>query len=95
MVKAVAGGGGRGMRPATSVAELEQAFERCASEAKAAFGDGALYVEQFLPHARHIEVQIVGDGESAACSGSGRRWSRSRPPTPCRRICAPSCSPPR
>jgi acetyl/propionyl-CoA carboxylase alpha subunit len=66
MVKAVAGGGGRGMRPATSPAELDQAFERCASEAKAAFGDGALYVEQFLPKARHIEVQIVGDGTSVS-----------------------------
>jgi acetyl/propionyl-CoA carboxylase alpha subunit/acetyl-CoA carboxylase carboxyltransferase component len=62
MVKAVAGGGGRGMRPARSLAELEQAYERCASEALAAFGDGALYVEQFIARARHIEVQIVGDG---------------------------------
>jgi acetyl/propionyl-CoA carboxylase alpha subunit/acetyl-CoA carboxylase carboxyltransferase component len=62
MVKAVAGGGGRGMRPAQSLAELDAAFQRCASEAKAAFGDGALYVEQFLPRARHIEVQIAGDG---------------------------------
>ncbi|MDF2901989.1 MAG: biotin carboxylase, partial [Phenylobacterium sp.] len=63
MVKAVAGGGGRGMRPAASPAELTEAFERCASEAQAAFGDGSLYVEQFLPHARHVEVQIVGDGQ--------------------------------
>ena len=62
MVKAVAGGGGRGMRPAASPEELEAAFKRCASEAKAAFGDGALYVEQFLPRARHVEVQIAGDG---------------------------------
>jgi acetyl/propionyl-CoA carboxylase alpha subunit/acetyl-CoA carboxylase carboxyltransferase component len=62
MVKAVAGGGGRGMRPVQSAAELDAAFQRCASEAKAAFGDGALYVEQFLPRARHIEVQIAGDG---------------------------------
>jgi acetyl/propionyl-CoA carboxylase alpha subunit/acetyl-CoA carboxylase carboxyltransferase component len=66
MVKAVAGGGGRGMRPATSMAELDEVFERCASEAKAAFGEGALYVEQFLPLARHVEVQIVGDGESTS-----------------------------
>ena len=64
MVKALAGGGGRGMRPATTLEELEQAFERCASEAKAAFGIGDLYVERFLPRARHIEVQIVGDGVS-------------------------------
>ncbi|MBW8812146.1 MAG: carbamoyl-phosphate synthase large subunit [Caulobacterales bacterium] len=62
MVKAVAGGGGRGMRPVTTLDELEPAFERCASEAKAAFGNGELYVERFLPHARHIEVQVVGDG---------------------------------
>ncbi|MDO8802649.1 carboxyl transferase domain-containing protein [Phenylobacterium sp.] len=66
MVKAVCGGGGRGMRPARSVEELEQAFERCASEALAAFGDGALYVEQFLARARHIEVQILGDGVSVS-----------------------------
>ncbi len=62
MVKALAGGGGRGMRPARSADALEAAFERCASEALAAFGDGALYVEQFLPRARHVEVQIAGDG---------------------------------
>ncbi|MFC3078483.1 carboxyl transferase domain-containing protein [Phenylobacterium terrae] len=62
MVKAVAGGGGRGMRPAASIEELEQVFDRCRSEAEAAFGDGAVYVEQFLPKARHVEVQIVGDG---------------------------------
>jgi acetyl/propionyl-CoA carboxylase alpha subunit/acetyl-CoA carboxylase carboxyltransferase component len=62
MVKAVGGGGGRGMRPVTDAAELAATFERCASEAKAAFGNGDLYVERFLPHARHIEVQIVGDG---------------------------------
>ena len=64
MVKAVAGGGGRGMRPVTEASELEQAFERCASEAKAAFGNGDLYVERFLARARHLEVQIVGDGDS-------------------------------
>ena len=63
MVKAVAGGGGRGMRPVRSPDELTEAFERCASEAQAAFGDGALYVEEFLPRARHVEVQIVGDGQ--------------------------------
>ena len=66
MVKAVAGGGGRGMRPVMEAAELAAAFERCASEAKAAFGNGDLYVEQFLPRARHIEVQIVGDGASVS-----------------------------
>ena len=71
MVKAVSGGGGRGMRPVQAVEDLEQAFERCASEALAAFGDGALYVEQFLPQARHIEVQILGDGV-----GVSHLWDR-------------------
>ncbi|HEY8573029.1 carboxyl transferase domain-containing protein [Phenylobacterium sp.] len=66
MVKAVAGGGGRGMRPVTSPDELEAAWKRCASEAKAAFGNDALYVERFLPRARHIEVQVVGDGASVS-----------------------------
>ncbi len=62
MLKAVAGGGGRGMRPVRSRFELADAYARCASEAQAAFGDAALYAEEFLPHARHIEVQIAGDG---------------------------------
>lgn len=62
MIKAIAGGGGRGMRPVHAVDELDAAFERCASEAEAAFGNGALYVERYLPQARHIEVQIIGDG---------------------------------
>jgi len=65
MVKAVAGGGGRGMRPAMTADELAEAFARCASEAKAAFGDERLYVERFLPHARHVEVQVAGDGAEA------------------------------
>ena len=65
MIKALAGGGGRGMRPARSLAELEAAFARCASEAAAVFGDGALFVEALLPRVRHVEVQIVGDGSGA------------------------------
>ena len=62
MIKAVAGGGGRGMRPVHHRDQLEEAFERCRSEAEAAFGNGELYVEQLIPRARHIEVQIIGDG---------------------------------
>ncbi len=62
MVKALAGGGGRGMRPALSAQELPAAFERCSSEARQAFGNGDLYVEKFYPRARHVEVQIIGDG---------------------------------
>ncbi len=67
MLKAVAGGGGRGMRPVHHPDELEAAYARCASEAQQAFGDGALYVEQLLPLVRHIEVQVVGDGTGAVC----------------------------
>ncbi len=61
MVKAVAGGGGRGMRLVRERSELEEAFERARSEAVAAFGNGDLYVERFFAQARHIEVQIAGD----------------------------------
>ena len=66
LIKAVAGGGGRGMRIVRQVDELEEAFARCCSEAEKAFGNGAVYVEQFLPRARHIEIQIVGDGSEVA-----------------------------
>jgi len=65
MVKAVAGGGGRGMRLVRHVDELPDAFARCQSEAKAAFGSADLYVEQLLASARHIEVQVIGDGSGA------------------------------
>jgi len=65
MLKAVSGGGGRGMRPVLREADLQGAFDRCASEAKAAFGDDALYVEQLIGRARHVEVQIAGDGTGA------------------------------
>ena len=62
MLKAVAGGGGRGMRPVQRVEDLPEAFERASSEALQAFGDGALYIEELIPRARHIEVQVIGDG---------------------------------
>ena len=61
MLKALAGGGGRGMRAVHDPAELEQAYARCQSEALSAFGSAALYIEQLVTHARHIEVQIIGD----------------------------------
>lgn len=63
MVKAVAGGGGRGMRVVTERAGLAEAMAACAREAAAAFGDDAVYVEELLTGARHVEVQIVGDGQ--------------------------------
>jgi acetyl/propionyl-CoA carboxylase alpha subunit/acetyl-CoA carboxylase carboxyltransferase component len=66
MLKARAGGGGRGMREVHQPEDMASAFERCRSEALQAFGDDALYVEQFFPRARHVEVQIVGDGTEVA-----------------------------
>ena len=61
MIKAVAGGGGRGMRIVRTNDEIPEAYERCQSEAHTAFGNGDVYVEQALTHARHIEVQLLGD----------------------------------
>ncbi|MBF5057208.1 pyruvate propionyl-CoA carboxylase [Alcanivorax sp. 521-1] len=65
IVKAIAGGGGRGMRIVRPGDDLAEAFKRCQAEAEAAFGNGALYVERFIDRARHIEVQVVGDGGDA------------------------------
>lgn len=64
-IKAVAGGGGRGIRVVNRFEDLESAFERCRSEALASFGSGELYVERLIPRARHVEVQIIGDGTGA------------------------------
>ena len=61
MIKAIAGGGGRGTRVVTAADDIEPAYERCRSESKTAFGKDELYVEEFISRARHIEVQIVGD----------------------------------
>ncbi|RVA25911.1 acetyl-CoA carboxylase biotin carboxylase subunit, partial [Mesorhizobium sp. M7A.F.Ca.US.001.01.1.1] len=59
MIKAAAGGGGRGIRIANSLAEFEQAFPQAEAEALAAFGDGGLYMEKVIGKARHIEVQVL------------------------------------
>ncbi|CAN7680604.1 acetyl-CoA carboxylase biotin carboxylase subunit [Mesorhizobium sp. LjRoot246] len=65
MIKAAAGGGGRGIRIANSLAEFEQAFPQAEAEALAAFGDGGLYMEKVIGKARHIEVQVLADGSDA------------------------------
>ena len=62
MVKAVAGGGGRGMRAVNRLDELDEAYRRCQSEARTAFGNSDVYVERMMQRARHLEVQIAGDG---------------------------------
>lgn len=65
MLKASAGGGGRGIRIARNQSELVELFSQASVEALAAFGDGGLYLERFVERARHIEVQILADGERA------------------------------
>ena len=69
MVKAIGGGGGRGMRAVIDVHELPEAHARCMSEARAAFGIEGVYVERLMRNARHIEVQVLGDGQSVASLG--------------------------
>ena len=66
IVKAAAGGGGRGMRIVREASELRGAIESASSEALAAFGSGAVYVEKFLEKARHVEVQCLGDSHGNA-----------------------------
>jgi acetyl-CoA carboxylase biotin carboxylase subunit len=61
LIKAAAGGGGKGMRVATSDADLMEAYSMARSEAKASFGNDAVYMEKYLSHPRHIEIQIIGD----------------------------------
>ena len=65
MIKAIAGGGGRGMRVVDDASKLDEAYARCQSEAKAAFGIDSVYVERLISKARHIEVQIIGDRHGA------------------------------
>ena len=73
LVKAAAGGGGRGMRVVRSAAELDDALEAAEREAEGAFGDGTLYCERYLERPRHVEVQLLADAH-----GSGRRGRRAR-----------------
>ncbi|MCY3894580.1 MAG: ATP-grasp domain-containing protein [Acidimicrobiaceae bacterium] len=61
MLKAAAGGGGRGMRAVERITDIAEAFERCSSEAAAAFGNGAVFVERLVERPRHIEVQVLAD----------------------------------
>jgi len=63
VIKAVGGGGGRGIRVVRHADDIAEAFARCRSEARAAFGNGDVYAEEFVEGARHVEVQVIGDGE--------------------------------
>ena len=78
MVKAVAGGGGRGMAPVRQAAGLAAAYDRCAAEARAAFGSAALYAEELIEGARHIEVQVAADAAGTVLALGDRDCSVQR-----------------
>ncbi len=78
LVKASAGGGGRGMKLARSAEDLASAIETARAEAKAAFGDDAVYLEKYLERPRHIEIQILGDGHGQAIHLGERDCSLQR-----------------
>jgi len=78
MIKAIAGGGGRGTRTVLEADEIDATFKRCQSEAKAAFGLEDVYVEEFVSRARHIEIQILGDLEGAITHLGERECSIQR-----------------
>ena len=78
LVKAAAGGGGRGMKVARTKADILVAMQTARAEAKAAFGDDALYIEKYLEKPRHIEVQVLGDGQGNAIHLGERDCSLQR-----------------
>ncbi len=78
IVKATAGGGGRGMKVAQNAADMETAFSTARSEAKSAFGNDEVYVEKYLTTPRHIEIQVFGDGQGGAVHLGERDCSLQR-----------------
>ena len=78
IIKATAGGGGRGMKVAQTAADIEAAFQNARSEAKAAFGNDEVYIEKYLTTPRHIEIQVFGDGKGKAVHLAERDCSLQR-----------------
>jgi acetyl-CoA carboxylase, biotin carboxylase subunit len=78
LLKAVAGGGGKGMRLVTDPEQLEAAFATASGEAEAAFGDGAVYVEQAVTPARHVEIQVLADRDGGVLTLGERECSIQR-----------------
>ena len=79
MIKATAGGGGKGMRAIWSEDEMEKNFNSAVNEATAAFGNGGMYMEKLIEEPRHIEIQVVGDQFGKACHLSERDCSVQTP----------------
>ncbi|WP_226621790.1 acetyl-CoA carboxylase biotin carboxylase subunit [Alloyangia pacifica] len=78
IIKATAGGGGRGMKVALNEAEMERAFQTARAEGKAAFGNDEVYIEKYLQRPRHIEIQVFGDGKGKAVHLGERDCSLQR-----------------
>ena len=78
IIKATAGGGGRGMKVAKTAADMEQAFMTARAEGKAAFGNDEVYIEKYLTTPRHIEIQVFGDGKGKAVHLGERDCSLQR-----------------
>ncbi|MBL1407106.1 MAG: acetyl-CoA carboxylase biotin carboxylase subunit [Rhizobiales bacterium] len=78
IIKAASGGGGRGMKVANSEEDISEALHTCRTEAGAAFGDSAVYIEKYLSTPRHIEVQVMGDGKGGAIHLGERDCSLQR-----------------
>jgi acetyl-CoA carboxylase biotin carboxylase subunit len=78
LLKAAAGGGGKGMRLVTDPVELDDAYQRASAEAQAAFGDGSLYVEKAISPARHVEIQVLCDGHGNVLTCGERECSIQR-----------------
>jgi acetyl-CoA carboxylase, biotin carboxylase subunit len=78
ILKAAAGGGGKGMRIARSQTQLEEQFNLAQNEAKSAFNDSSLYIEKYLPEARHIEIQVIGDKQGNVVALGERECSIQR-----------------
>jgi len=78
MLKATAGGGGKGMREVWSKDEFNKAWDSATQEAKASFGDDGMYIEKLIEESRHIEIQVIGDSKGKACHLSERDCSIQR-----------------
>jgi len=78
LIKAAAGGGGKGMKVAQDIAGLREAYQLARGEARAAFGDDQVYIEKYLARPRHIEIQLLGDGRGAVVHFGERDCSLQR-----------------